>query len=251
MIYITGDCHSDFHKFNTESFPEQKEMTREDCVIICGDFGGVWDWQGESKHETWWLNWLEDRPFTTLFVDGNHENFERLAAYPEEEWNGGMVNAVRPHVLHMKRGEVFTIAGCKIFTFGGARSHDIDAGVFEPDDPVLRKRIRWAEINGKFYRINRRTWWKEEMPGEEEMKHGIVQLQKHGNKVDYIVSHDCPSSTLAILGCGMYAFNELNLYLEKIRIATEYKRWFFGHYHTDQQVTAQDICLYDQIIRIW
>ena len=33
MIYITGDCHSNFERFNTRNFPEQKEMTKDDYVI--------------------------------------------------------------------------------------------------------------------------------------------------------------------------------------------------------------------------
>ena len=90
MIYITGDCHSDFVRFSKENFPEQIVMTKDDYVIICGDFGGVWDVDEESKRETWWRDWLEGRSFTTLFVDGNHENFDRLYAYPVEEWNSGV-----------------------------------------------------------------------------------------------------------------------------------------------------------------
>ena len=43
MIYITGDCHRNFERFNTRNYPEQKEMSKEDYVIICGDFGGIWD----------------------------------------------------------------------------------------------------------------------------------------------------------------------------------------------------------------
>ena len=42
MIYITGDCHGNFERFNVSIFSEQKEMTKDDYVIICGDFGGVW-----------------------------------------------------------------------------------------------------------------------------------------------------------------------------------------------------------------
>ena len=38
MIYVTGDCHADFTRFNTKIFPEQYEMTKDDYVIICGDF---------------------------------------------------------------------------------------------------------------------------------------------------------------------------------------------------------------------
>lgn len=41
MIYVTGDCHSDFKKFSTKNFPDQKDMTKDDCVIICGDLGGI------------------------------------------------------------------------------------------------------------------------------------------------------------------------------------------------------------------
>lgn len=39
MIYITGDTHSDFSRFTEENFPIQSEMTKDDYIIICGDFG--------------------------------------------------------------------------------------------------------------------------------------------------------------------------------------------------------------------
>lgn len=51
MIYITGDTHSDFTRFSTDKFPIQSEMTKNDYVIICGDFGGVWNYLVESTHE--------------------------------------------------------------------------------------------------------------------------------------------------------------------------------------------------------
>lgn len=99
MIYITGDCHSNFERFNTRNFPEQKEMTKDDYVIICGDFGGVWNKDGESKMETGALDWLDGKAFTTLFVDVNHENFDRLYAYPVEMWHGGKAHKIRPSVI--------------------------------------------------------------------------------------------------------------------------------------------------------
>ena len=68
MIYATGDCHGDFSRFTSNNFPEQKEMTKDDYVIICGDFG-YWD---NSIHGRYWRAWLDDKPFTTLWVDGNH-----------------------------------------------------------------------------------------------------------------------------------------------------------------------------------
>ena len=70
MIYITGDTHIpiDIKKLNTKNFSEQKTLTKEDYVIICGDFGGVWNGKNEEKY---WLNWLKNKNFTTLFIDGN------------------------------------------------------------------------------------------------------------------------------------------------------------------------------------
>ena len=71
MIYITGDCHGDWKRFSMDSFPEQQGMTRDDFVIVCGDFG-LWN---NDKTEKWWL---AEKNFTGRFVDGNHENFDRL-----------------------------------------------------------------------------------------------------------------------------------------------------------------------------
>ena len=45
MIFITGDTHGDIRRFNNNSFYEQKEMTKDDYVIILGDFGGLWDYK--------------------------------------------------------------------------------------------------------------------------------------------------------------------------------------------------------------
>ena len=100
MIFITGDTHGPnpigLHsvdgfgrRLNKENFPEQNGMTRDDYVIICGDFGGIWNYDsrydnthsafkdkicldhGESKEEKYWLNWLSKKNFTVLFCDGN------------------------------------------------------------------------------------------------------------------------------------------------------------------------------------
>ena len=108
MIYITGDTHSDVSRFSTTEFPEQMLMSKNDYVIVCGDFGLVWN---GSKRENYWLDWLENKPFTTLFVSGNHENFDMLKTYPVEEWHGGKVQFIRPSIIHLMRGQVFEDVG--------------------------------------------------------------------------------------------------------------------------------------------
>ena len=250
MIYITGDCHSDFTRLNTENFPEQKEMTKEDYVIICGDFGGVWDKDVSGKGEKWWLDWLENKPFTTLFVDGNHENFDRLYGLPVENWKGGKIHRVRPSVIHLMRGQIFNLDNLKIFAFGGASSHDIDGGILELDDPKYKEKKKKLDKDWRPYRINHISWWKQELPSKEEMDEGIRNLSANKNAVDYIVTHCCSSGTQALLGGAMFKPDVLTDYLEKIHRTVKFKKWFFGHYHDNRNVNAEEILLYEQIIRI-
>ena len=42
MIFITGDTHADFSRFTRKNFPEQENLSKDDIVIIAGDFGGIW-----------------------------------------------------------------------------------------------------------------------------------------------------------------------------------------------------------------
>ena len=97
MIFVTGDTHGeiDISKLNTKNFPIQRELTKDDYVIVTGDFGLVWDGSKADRH---WQQWLNEKPFTTLFVDGNHENHELLQQYPVTEWNGGKVHQIQPSI---------------------------------------------------------------------------------------------------------------------------------------------------------
>ena len=253
MIFITGDIHGDPTRFSMENFPEQKEMTKDDYMIILGDFGLVWNCGLESKEEKYWLKWLEEKPFTTLFIDGNHENHDRLDAYPVEIWKCGKVHFIRPSVIHLMRGQVFHIDDLSFFTFGGARSHDISAGILDPEDPDFRKKKRMLDRDHVFYRVKRRSWWEREMPSEEEMQEGIVNLKKEGNKVDYILTHCTYNALLPQLdgGAGMYKKDYLSDYFQEIKQTVDFKHWLFGHFHVNKTFQWEKAsCLYEQIIRI-
>ncbi|MDT3843430.1 MAG: metallophosphoesterase [Bacillota bacterium] len=251
MIYITGDTHAEFKKrFNTENFPEQKEMTKDDYVIICGDFGGIWDLDRESKQEKYWLDWFETRPYTLLFVDGNHENFDRLYGYPVKEWCGGKVHAIRPHVLHLMRGQIFEIDGKTLFTFGGAASHDIQGGILETSDSNFRKKAKALEQDGIPYRVAHLTWWSQELASKDEMEEGKRNLLKHKFSVDYIITHCCSTSTQEGFDGLFYKADRQTDYLEYIKQHTSYQKWFFGHYHDNRNINEKEILLYEQIIRI-
>lgn len=250
-IWVTGDIHGNPVRLNRDNFPEQRGMTKEDYVIILGDFGLIWNADGESAQEKWWLKWLEEKPFTTLFVDGNHENHWRLAEYPVKEWNGGKVHEIRPSVLHLMRGEVFEFHDKKFFAFGGASSHDIKDGIIDSADEDWREQAKRMDKEGKWmFRIKGLSWWPEELPSEEEMQNGINNLEKHDWKVDFILSHSPAASVIALLGQGFYKQDIVSTYLEEIRGKTDYVKSFAGHMHENKMMNSKDLLLYEQIIRI-
>ena len=244
MIYITGDTHSDFSRFTEENFPIQSEMTKDDYVIICGDFGGVWTFEEESLREKEALDWLNNKNFTTLFVDGNHENYTRLYNYPIEEWKGGKVHKIRDSVLHLMRGEIFDIDNKKIFAFGGAKSHDIQDGILNLDE---EEKIYEYRKRGAYFRIRDFSWWDLELPTSQEMENGIENLEKVNYKVDYIISHCCPTSIQALIN-STYKRDILTDYLQQISEKCTFKRWYFGHYHDYKQVNSQFTLLYENIV---
>ena len=58
-----------------------------------------------------------------------------------EEWNGGKIHRIRSHVLHLMRGQIFELEGYRFFTMGGARSHDIEDGLLELNDPDFERKL--------------------------------------------------------------------------------------------------------------
>lgn len=89
------------------------------------------------------------------------------------------------------------------------------------------------------------------MPNDAEMEEGLKNLEANNNVVDFIVTHCCASSTQALLSNGRYKPDKLTKYLEDIHSIAKYKKWFFGHYHDNVSVTADEILIFEQIIRIW
>lgn len=244
VMYITGDTHADFTRLNEENFPIQRQMTNQDFVIICGDFGGVWSFEEESNREKQMLDWLNSRNFTTLFVDGNHENYTRLYNYPVEEWNGGKVHKVRESVLHLMRGEVYNISDKKFFTFGGASSHDIQHGILNLDE---EEKIYEYRKRGAYFRIRDYSWWDLELPTNEEMKNGIKNLEKVNYEVDYIISH-CAATSVQMLVNPEYKRDVLTDYLQQILEKCTFSKWYFGHYHENRQFGSDFVLLYENVV---
>lgn len=114
---------------------------------------------GERKR----LQELSSRSFTTLFVDGNHENFDLLYKYPIVDFHGGKAHRIMPHIYHLMRGEVFELEGMSFFAFGGASSRDIQDGILDRaafvSDEAFRREYHAMNRAGKLYRVIHESWW--------------------------------------------------------------------------------------------
>jgi len=230
LIYITGDVHGSIsigRRLNTRNFPQQKTLTKDDYVIIAGDFGLVWD---GGKEDQYWLKWLhKEKPFTTLFIDGNHENHDMLDGFPIEQWNGGKIHRINDSVFHLMRGQVFEMEDKKFFTFGGADSHD------------------------KEHRREGISWWRREMPSYTEYEEGLNNLDKHDWKVDYVVTHTCSSSAMEHIGERLgfrYTLDQLHSYFYQIEEKLKYEKWFFGHFHNDIELPLNQRLLYTDMVKL-
>jgi predicted phosphodiesterase len=246
MIYVTGDTHRDYRRLRKDIFFEQKDLTKEDYLIVCGDFG-IWD---HSTIEARMMDDLDAKNFTTLFVDGNHSNYDILAEYPVSDWHGGKVQFIRPSVIHLMRGQIFEIGGKTFFTMGGARSHDIDDGILDPDDPQFRRKRKALDLRGGMYRVNHKSWWEQEMPSNEEYQEARKNLDRTNWSVDYIITHCAPTTIQDMLSAGMYRCDKLTDFLDEVYRKASYRYWLFGHYHDNRIVDRKHILLYEQIIEL-
>lgn len=227
-VFITGDIHGEdgIGRFSAKNWPVGRTLRKDDIVLIAGDFGLVFT---GGKTENHWLDWLDKRPWTTLFIDGNHENFPLLLSYPEEERFGGTVGVLRPSVLHLKkRGGVYTIGARRVWCFGGAPSFD------------------------KNERTEGKSWWAEEEANAEERDYARKVLAD-GAEVDFALTHDAPLSLQKKIYGALTVPARTSKFLDEVCGLIQTDRWYFGHHHIDAEYCSGGIAfraLYTDIIEI-
>lgn len=254
MVYVTGDCHGDFRRFSKKGQKNSGiKIADDDYIIVCGDFALLWAKNRELEYN---LGWFSQLPYTVLWVQGNHENYNMIEGYPLEEWHGGKVrHIVRDKVILLERGQVFTIEDKTFFTFGGASSHDISGGILDRGSPAYKADYRRAKRSGKPFRILNESWWEHELPDEADLEEGSRNLARAGYKVDYVISH-CGSNRLQeALECyymspGWFGQDILTNYFEELEDKLQYKHWFCGHYHEDLRMDSRHTILYHSVVPV-
>jgi len=230
-IFLTGDTHIplDIEKLGSDNFVLGNTLTKKDYVIVLGDFGLLW--RNSPNHvERNWTSWLDEKPWTTLFIDGNHDNHYRLGRLKKISMFGGSVGKVSDSIFHLRRAEIYDFDGKSIFTFGGALSID------------------------KLWRTEGLDWWRQELPNSIEMEAGLNILESHKNKVDYILTHTLPQSLVNVVAdfqfhAGHPLHDPTCDYLQHIYGTVDFEKGFCGHFHQNRTVEKYTI-LYEDILRL-
>lgn len=218
MIYVTGDIHGDFSRFKHAIM---RKLKKDDTLIICGDFGFIWEGTKSEQHI---LKKIGELKYRVLFIDGTHENFDLLEKYPESKWNGGLARVISGNLVHLMRGQVYEIEDKKIFTFGGGHSQDIEI------------------------RRESKTWYEREQPTIDEIKEGEKNLSDLDYMVDYIVTHEPPVALKKCLDVDISHRLETDSFFEKISVECKFKKWFFGKCHLNKQIPPKFHAVFDDII---
>lgn len=217
MIYITGDIHADFSRFKN---PMLRKLGKNDALIICGDFGFIWD--GSPKEQKI-LKKIGKLPYNVLFVEGTHENYDLLEQYEVSEWCGGKTRLISGRLRQLMRGQLYEISEKTVFTFGGGQTDDI-----------------YELTEGS-------NWWQREIPSDDELSEGLENLEKVSNSVDFIVTYEPPSRMQEFLTGGGEP-NHINTYLNEIYDKADFKGWFFGKLHLNKLIPPKYYAVYDGII---
>lgn len=145
MIWLLSDLHGKLDFTGWKDFAARQDQ--DDILILLGD---VELQEAGRENNPVFTETILSSPKPIWIVDGNHENFDWLNSYPEEDWNGGKVHRLAEIVLHLQRGYVYELAGFSYFVYGGTAATVADG----------------------------------------ELERAYDNLKKHGYQVDFILTHD-------------------------------------------------------------
>lgn len=239
-IFIQGDIHGNPMGLSNKSSPELKDTDRSDVVVFLGDFGIPWGILSPSyktaqyDEDRYHAKWLNDRPFTSLVLLGNHDDRDAIKQMPIVEKFGGRCRQLSfcgrtyENIFIVEGTQVLEVNGKKCLVISGAKSHDVFVRPLDPYAETFKQDLQTYKKTRKWYRIEHWSWWKDEDIDIELTKQII--LDNVDTHFDLVLSHDCPASYAANQG-----FNptEGEYLLDGFRKIGDFTDWYHGHMHDD------------------
>lgn len=222
-LFVTGDTHHDIDikKLTTKRFPFQKELTKNDVLVILGDWGAIW--YGD-KRDNYMLKWWEQKPWTTFVVLGNHCNYNAIEKLPLDTAFGGPVRKVSDSVFIAETGIIYTICDKKCLVLNGADSHDM-----------------WC-------RKENVNWWAQERITQDDANKAVISLAQVNDEIDYFFTH--AGGGIASAMCGFTpepSDRWIDFVMNHLPAEGEWKH-FCGHLHRDMCVTDRTKIVYQDVI---
>ena len=219
MLYVTGDLHGDETRLRRFSRGLRR---RRDVLLVCGDFGFVWD---GSEREKRVLSRLEKLDCTIFFVEGTHDNLDLLAACPRETVCGGPAGRVAKNIFWLQRGCLYQIEGRSVFALGGAQSTDADE------------------------RVEGVSWWRNELPTSEELAFAEETFRRAG-RADIIITHQSPCAALGRIEYSPDSTHPQKVFLARLAKSADYGHWYFGGDHLDRPVSPRMTAVFEKILPV-
>lgn len=255
MLYFSGDIHGNpIERFSFKHHPELRELTQDDYVFILGDCGvpfynpdlgfyDYWTRPGAEKAEHYLLHWLNEKPWTTIFIRGNHDNTDLIKLMPWTKLGHADVRqmcyqeVVYDKIYYVDTPQFMYLQGQKLLIIPGAESHDADY-IFDYDDPLTKGYIKTIEkknANGEdvWYRVNHVSWWEDEGV-DQELLHDLIP--KIPQEVDYVLSH-APCGKVREFWkfpdrpAREYPAPSEQIMADEVCGKIDYKLWLHGHFH--------------------
>ena len=243
-IFIQGDVHGKpIDELSFKKHKELRETDREDVVIFLGDFGipfGVKHPAYEKqyyKEDRYQARWLNAQPYTSLVLLGNHDDRDAISEMPMVEKFSTQMRQLSfggetyENIFIIDKPQVLNICGKKCLIIGGAKSHDIAAGILDSNENDFKDKLKYRRKAGIHTRVNHWSWWENE---DVDIKATLDLLSNHKNDYfDLILTHDCPTEFFTATAFYDAAPTDAEKLFSMIVIDYNFKNWYHGHMHED------------------
>ena len=234
--FCTGDIHADLKSIERiKKFCINNNTTKEDLMILLGDVGANY-YLDERDIKT--KEALASCPITFLCIHGNHEERpENICGYSIINYGGApcYFQYEYPNILFPKDG-VININNYRCLILGGAYSLD--------------KKVRIAR-GGDW------KWFSSEQMSDNTKRY-INSIISKDNSFDYIFSHTSPLNYepkyLFLSSVDQNTVDKsMEFFLQYVYDSINYedlKKWYLGHYHSDELLSEKIRLVFNDILEL-